>query len=160
MTFDELYAAYADPVYAFLRFKVRDVHLAEDLFQDTFLAAYKELSQGRQPEHPRAWLLTIAHRRMVDRLRRVSARDAPLEQAELAGVPDRREPTEAVLLQDLLDRLDDLSRTIVYALYVEGLTIQETAKLTGIPEGTVKSRCHAAKSKLSGWMKEAANDGR
>lgn len=160
MTFDQLYAAYADQVYSFLRFKIRDVHLVEDIFQDTFLAAYREISQGSQPANPKAWILTIAHRRMVDHLRRAYVRDAPLQQAETLGAPENPEPTDMIVLRELLNQLDDLSRTILYALYVEGLTIRETAQLMGIPEGTVKSRCHTAKSKLSGWMKEALDHAR
>lgn len=160
MTFDELYTAHADRVYAFLQFKLRDIHLAEDIFQDTFLTAYQEWSQDRKPKHPRAWLLTIAHRRMVDRLRKAPVRDVPLPPVETMGHRDDRDPTDTILLYDLLDRLDELSRTILYALYVEGLTIRETAQLTGMPEGTVKSRSYSAKSKLSRWMKEAVLDER
>ena len=153
MTFDELYAAHADRVYAFLRFKIRDAHLVEDLFQDTFLTAYEELSRNRVPDHPRAWILAIAHRRMVDRLRKMPERDVPFQQLERNGLQDDPDPTDAIFLRELLDRLDDLSRTILYALYVEGLTIRETAQFTGLPEGTVKSRSFAARSKLSRWMK-------
>lgn len=156
MTFDELYAGYADTVYSYLRYKIRDVHLVEDIFQDTFLAAYKELNQGRRdPEHPKAWLLTITHRRMVDRLRRSPPLETPLEPDE---TPDTQEWTDRILLEDLLARLDDSSRTILYAQYVEGLTVREIAGLMGIPEGTVKSRSHTARGKLIQWMKEEDTD--
>lgn len=158
MTFDELYAAHADRVYSFLRFKIRDAHLAEDIFQDTFLAAYQELSRNRLPDNPRAWILTIAHRRMVDRLRKMPDRVVPYPQLEISHPQDHPDLTEIVFLHDLLRRLDDLSRTIVYALYIEGLTIRETAHLTGLPEGTVKSRSFSARSKLSRWMKGTEDD--
>jgi RNA polymerase sigma-70 factor (ECF subfamily) len=154
MTFDEIYEEYADTVYSFLRYKIRDVHLAEDILQDTFLAAYREMTAGRLPERPKAWLLTIAHRRMVDRLRRIPSSETALEDGMEADVRDNGESAaEALHIKQLLGRLDAPSRTILYALYAEGLTIRETAEMLGIPEGTVKSRCHSAKSKLSVWMK-------
>ncbi|MCS7458918.1 RNA polymerase sigma factor [Paenibacillus doosanensis] len=159
MTFDELYASYADSVYSFLRFKIRDVHLVEDIFQDTFLTAFKEVDRGVQPEHPKAWLLTIAHRRMVDRLRREPDVGAMSEQEEAIGTDRQADWAEALYVRELLGKLEESSRTILYGLYVEGLSIQEIAGMLGIPEGTVKSRCHAAKKKLSGWMKEENRDG-
>ncbi|MCL6459073.1 MAG: RNA polymerase sigma factor [Gorillibacterium sp.] len=152
MTFEELYQDYADTVYSFLRFKLRDVHLVEDVFQDTFLSAYRELSLNRTPDSPKAWLLTIAHRRMVDRLRQTNVTQLSLT-PELIN-PDHQDFTTTLLLKALLDQLDDASRSVLYSLYVEGLTIRETSEFLRIPEGTVKSRAFTAKAKLKEWMKE------
>lgn len=154
MKFDEIYAQYADSVYSFLRYKIRDVHLVEDIFQDTFLTAYRELSNGRLPERPKAWLLTIAHRRMVDRLRREPVSETALEETIEADRRDNPQSTDSLFIEEMMNRLDEASRTILYSLYVEGLSVKETAVLLGIPEGTVKSRGFAARTKLSQWMWE------
>ena len=154
MTFDELYAAHADSVYSFLRYKIRDIHLVEDIFQDTFLAVYQEMNRGRLPTHPKSWLLTIAHRRMVDRLRRVPTQEVILLMGEALEQRENMDFAQRLFFHEQLDRLEEACRTILYALYVEGMTIRETAQMLGIPEGTVKSRSHTAKLKLSQWMKE------
>lgn len=159
MTFDELYATYADSVYSYLRFKIRDVHLIEDIFQDTFLAVYREMKEGRLPKHPKAWILTITHRRMVDRLRQMPTHETVLQEGITGSNRGGMEWTETVHLTDLLHRLDESARTILYALYVEGLTVREISVMMGIPEGTVKSRSYHAKLKLSQWMKEEGTDG-
>jgi RNA polymerase sigma factor (sigma-70 family) len=138
MTFDELYAAYADNVYSFLRFKITDVYLVEDIFQDTFLTTYRELLRQRFPEHPKAWLITIAHRRMVDRLRDKSNREDSMETEKALQVHSNDDWTERIEVKELLDSLDDASRLLIYSIYVEGLTIREAAQYLGIPEGTVK----------------------
>ncbi|WP_274361439.1 RNA polymerase sigma factor [Paenibacillus thermotolerans] len=159
MTFEELYMQYADCVYSFLRFKIRDVHLMEDMFQETFLAAYRELQAGRKPERPKPWLLTIAHRRMVDRLRRLPDRETALRESIPAGGSGGMDWTEAIHFSDLMNRLDESARTILYAQYVEGLSVGEIAAMLDIPEGTVKSRAYHAKCKLSEWLKEGGPNG-
>jgi RNA polymerase sigma-70 factor, ECF subfamily len=161
MTFDEMYEAHADRVYSFLRYKIRDVHLAEDIFQETFLTAFREMTAGRMPERPQAWLLTIAHRRMVDRLRRGPKAEAPLTEGDraLPLTSGGADMTVTAELSEFLHRLDESSRTILYAQYVEGLTVREISQMLGIPEGTVKSRSHSARSKLSKWMKKGDADG-
>lgn len=158
MTFEELYRNYADSVYSFLRFHIRDVFLVEDIFQDTFLSAYRELALGRQPDSPKAWLLTITKRRMVDRLRRTQSTELPL--APELGSGEQGSFTEKVMLESLIAQLKEPLREVLYALYVEGLTIRETAGLLAIPEGTVKSRAFTARAKLASWMKEESPNGR
>lgn len=157
MTFEELYRNYADSVYSFLRFRLQDAYLVEDIFQDTFLSAYREFAAERLPDSPKAWLLTIAKRRMVDRLRRSPEAELPLA-SELGG-GQQRSFTEQVMLKSLVGQLEEPLRDVFYALYVEGMTIRETAQLFAVPEGTVKSRAFTARNKLASWMKEESPDG-
>lgn len=159
MTFEELYETYADRVYAYLNFKIKDVHLVQDIVQDTFLTAFHQLAKGRPPDRPKAWLLTIAHRRMVDLLRRRPSNETVLEAGGALPESLQRDCADNVYIRDLLGRLDEVSRDMLYALYVEGLTIRETAQLLGIPEGTVKSRSYKARTRLAVWIKEDDLDG-
>ena len=46
MEFDRIYEEYADAVYSYLRFKLKDPHLIEDIFQETFLSVYSGLLKG------------------------------------------------------------------------------------------------------------------
>lgn len=155
MEFDGIYEQFADRVYSYLKFKLRDTHLIEDIFQDTFLSVYTNLDKAPRVRSMKAWILTIAHHKMVDRLRKSkmeTSSEIELEQAHEAS-PEHRLILRADL-SEMLSRLDDVSRTIMYCIYVESLTYREVAQLTGLSEGTVKSKCYYAKRKLMNWMEE------
>lgn len=70
MSFDEIYEAYLDSVYSFLKFKLKDDFLIEEVIQETFLAVYRSLDQFPEVKSVKAWIFTIAHRKMIDLLRR------------------------------------------------------------------------------------------
>ena len=158
MNFDQVYEQYADTVYSYLRFRLRDRHLVEDVFQDTFLAVYANLGSLLAAESRKAWILTIAHRKMVDRLRKQSSEALP-QQSNDRSDPSPSHEQQLVMQLDLelfMQRLDDVSRQILYGIYVEKLTYKELAAILGLPEGTVKSRCHYARNKMKEWLKEGA----
>ncbi len=159
MEFDRLYADYADTVYSYLRFKLKDAYLVEDIVQETFLSVYSNLRKAAQAESVKAWILTIAHHKMVDRLRR-SPPDTLREPENLAlTVPSYEKHIAMQLdLEQIVNRLDDVSRQIIYGIYVENLTYKEMAQILGIPEGTVKSKCHYARNKLKDWYKEESGN--
>lgn len=137
MDFDQLYDSYADTVFAYLKFHLRD------LFRETFLSVYRKLEQGESIRSPKTWILSIAYRRMADHWRKIS-------RVPLTPVPGPPEPHVRTLawsidgdmnVRELLDLLDPASRDIMHGVYVVGLTFREMAEVLGIPEGTVKSRC-------------------
>ena len=143
-----LYSAYADAVYGYLAFKLQDRQLVEDLVQETFLAAQEGLDRLETVHSPKAWLLAIAHNKMVGFLRRRPP-DLPLIW-EGAAVGD----SSALFVEEALKQLADLERTIVYGLYVEGFTYRELAEMLSLPEGTVKSKAHNARRHLYRWLQE------
>jgi len=157
LRFEEIYEACADSVYAYLRYRVRDPNLLEDIFQDTFLSVYRHLEKARQADSLQAWVIRIAHRRMVEHFRKVSrlmpADSAVIEQEHVTG---SAEPgvVESMAMDELLSRLDAESRTILYGIYAEGLTYRELSEMLDLPEGTVKSKCHYAKAKLKRMKEE------
>lgn len=149
MNFDEIYHTYLDTVYSFLKYKLRDEHLVEEVVQETFLAVYKGLAQLEQVDSVKAWLLSIAHHKMVDAVRKQKIVEVELEDSLEANtfVGD-------LSLQEMLYQLDEPAQTIIYSLYVEQLTCKQIASIVGIPEGTVKSKAFAARAKLRSWLKE------
>lgn len=70
MDFEVLYQEYADAVYGYLVFKLKDRQVVEDIMQETFLAAHQGIERLQKVNSPKAWLLSIAHNKMVDFLRR------------------------------------------------------------------------------------------
>lgn len=152
MEFDELYHTYVDSVYGYLLFKLNSKQLAEDLLQETFLAVYKQLKQEDTVITPRAWILSIAHHKMVDYLRKKVhlEQPTPLEQMP----PIWHEESSNIIVEEFLDQLDDLERTIIYGLYILGLSCAELGLILQIPEGTVKSKAYYARKRLRNWLQE------
>ena len=135
---------------------VGDRESAEDVVQETFLAAWRQASTYHvERGRARAWLLSIARHRAIDRIRR--SRGAG-EMAELdESTVDERAP-DAFLVTDqnlrrermrsALDTLPAEQREVVEMAFYGGLTHTEIAGQTGVPLGTVKGRLRLAMDKL------------
>lgn len=154
MDFAALYSEYVDAVYGYLAFRLRDKEVVEDLVQETFLAAHQRLDRLQEVASPKAWLLAVAHNKLVDYLRR-QQEHLPLQEENLAAAAGTA--PSRLFIQEALAQLAELERTIVYGLYVEGLTHRELAEMLGLPEGTVKSKAHYARKRLYYWLQEGSS---
>ena len=159
-----LYNQWGGHAMAIARRLLKDEADAEDVVQDTFLQLWgkaREFDPGRGSA--KAWILTIARTRALDRLRsrssahRKHAAEATVEQ------PAQTEPLELVEQRQSRDRLllalGSLSaeqRSALEMAYFEGLTQNEIAAQTGIPLGTVKTRTRLAMAKLAEVLEPAA----
>lgn len=122
-----------------------DEGLVEEVVQDTFLAVWKGAANYRGEGDVAAWMWGIAIRRLIDRQRR-----KPLRWLERSR--DVQSAEDAVLagvgygdLGPALDALSPELMAVVQATVLDGLTARETARLLGIPAGTVKTRLMRAK---------------
>jgi RNA polymerase sigma factor (sigma-70 family) len=143
---------------------VKDVGLAEDLAQDSLIAALEQWPAQGVPTNPGAWLMTIAKRRAIDRIRRNSL--AERKQDELGrDFEERQEATaaefDAVLEDDLGDDMLRLmfischpvlsteARVALTLRLLGGLTTDEIARAFLVPEPTVAQRIVRAKRTLA-----------
>jgi len=143
---------------------VRDVGLAEDLAQESLVAALEQWPESGVPDNPGAWLMATAKHRAIDRLRRAEVHERKTE--ELAReIELRREaegPDLAARIDDPFD--DDLLRLIFTACHpvlstdarvaltlrlLGGLTTREIARAYLVPESTIAQRIVRAKRTLS-----------
>ena len=142
------------PVYRLLVHLCRDVHLAEDLTQETFLVAWTKIRSFKAASSLNTWLHTIAYRKFID-----SCRQGERPKSVQSAVDDRQSrlpsPYEAALANDesrqlysALDRLTELDRDILVLHYLQGLSYQEMAAVLGEPNGTVKWRTSQAMERL------------
>jgi RNA polymerase sigma factor (sigma-70 family) len=142
---------------------LRDVPLAEDLTQETLLAALEHWSTTGVPEKPGAWLMAVAKRRALDHLRRgkMLARKHDVIAHDMAQEQQAMPDLDAALDDDIGDELlrliftachPRLSREARAALALKmicGLTTDEIARAFLIPEPTVAQRIVRAKRTLS-----------
>ena len=118
---------------------------AEDILQETYLAAYQAFPRLKDPAAFRPWLISIARNKWRDWYRAQSRRlDTPVE--ELPELPAENEPDTAV--EETLARLSDRDARMLRLFYLEELPQREIARQLSIPEGTVKSRLSAARSRF------------
>jgi len=150
MSFDRIYATYIDMVYSYLKFKLKEEHIVEDLVQETFLAVYKQREKLPNKDSVKAWILAIAHNKMVDVLRKPKIKEVMLNDNHNV---DYTQP-DNLFLEQCIKQLDEECQLIIYGLYVEQLTCRQLAEILGCPEGTVKSKAYTARKQLRGWLKE------
>ncbi|WP_327681831.1 RNA polymerase sigma factor [Kitasatospora sp. NBC_00458] len=123
----------------------------EDAVQEAVLAATLQWPAEGVPDSPRGWLVTVAHRRLVDRLRSDRAR-REREWATAAEVlPEEVPGTDDTLLLLFLcchPALTGASQTALTLRAVGGLTTAEIARAFLVPEGTMAARISRAKQRI------------
>ncbi len=145
--FDALYDRHAARVYHLLRRLTGDLHAAEDLTQDTFLAAYRALSGWRGRGAFGTWLCGIACRQYANWRRRTGREECePLDEGDEL-VDSHSDPWLRWTEHDLARRLEqamallpDSCREAFVLVKVEGFSYREAAALLDVPLGTVQSR--------------------
>ena len=170
---EELLGRYQNKLMAFIYSMVRDYHLAEDIFQETFIRVYRQADRFKTEYKFKTWLYTIAANRCRDELRKLSRRPSvPLDgSGNLAGrefqekrpisLPDKgagpREIAKArefiKMLEEELGGFSPQHREVVVMNRLLGLKYDEIAEVLGIPSGTVRSRLHYALAQLRERLK-------
>jgi RNA polymerase sigma-70 factor (ECF subfamily) len=141
-----------DPLYRFLRQLTRHVEDAEDLAQQTLIRVHRNAAKFDGRVRLRTWIFAIAlaeYRRW--RRRRLWL---PL----LCDTPSKGDLAEntadSEVLLCALSKLSPSMRASFLLHYVEGLSIEEIAVIEGVPEGTVKSRLHFARTRLKTLLEQ------
>lgn len=126
---------------------------ADDLYQETWLRAVKNISQYDPTREFEPWLTRICvntYRNVLRRLARspfLDFRTNEEKDAQINAVPDA-EKADYSPLYEAIDRLPEKYRIAVILFYFQDMDITATAQVMGIPEGTVKSRLSKARKLL------------
>ena len=142
--FADLYRAHFGPLSGYALALVGDPGVAVDVAQEAFTRLYTRLGRIRDP---RAWLFFVATNLAHDHWRR-SGRDRALTDALTPLTPSAGAPHDP-WLRDLVERLPERLATPVLLHYYADLPVEEVARLTRRPVGTVKRRLHEARARLS-----------
>ncbi len=132
---------------------------ALDVAQEVFVRVWKRLDTCRDPERLAAWLLSIARNACLDHLRRRKARppaqDIPADElyslADPGQATDQRteEQDRQHVLERALQQLSEINREAILLKDIQGLPLEEMARMLDLPLGTVKSRCSRARAELA-----------
>lgn len=154
----DLYETYADDVYRYILFLLRDENLAEDLTQDTFLKVHIHHNKFKNQSSIRTWILKIARNTTFDHLRRTQK--IQLDFNELIElISDYATPEHDVLRKErvhlLYQALGELKpdyREVIIFRKIHELSIRETALILEWTEDQVKAKQARALLKLKDVM--------
>lgn len=144
-TIDELRASYAGPLFVYAVRRLGDRDAAEEVVQDTLLAAWRHAHRydpGRGTFV--GWLFAIAHNVTIDHRRRSDARPdvVPLTDTAATSSAEVDRALDAWQLAQALAELSDEHRDAIVDVHYLGFTVREVAARRDLPEGTVKSRIY------------------
>ena len=143
--FEALLASCKTAVERWVRSRMSNSADAEDVLQETYLAAFQGFSALRNPDAFLPWLLGIARRKYADWVRAQVRRKEIL----LDHLPERAEdPPEDNAVEETLHTLPERDRLMLRLFYQEMLSQKQISAKLQIPEGTVKSRMSAARDRF------------
>lgn len=163
---EEIWALHGPALARYVRHFVSDPSLAEEVLQDTLVAAWRGAARFGGRSSLRTWLCGIARRQALGALRRRARTDGrasgavdpdslpaagPMPQDAMEVADDRAS------LASALRRLSPLHREVLLLTFVQGLAYEEQAEALRVPVGTVKSRIFNAKRALRAVLEEGCS---
>jgi RNA polymerase sigma-70 factor, ECF subfamily len=162
----ELYDLYGRLAYSLVLRVVRDVAVAEDLVQETFLRVWNRVrSIDTEKGAIGPWILAIARNRAIDYLRSSEGRDrsvaVELDETDHASLYHEMEAgilhsDQVRRVKAAMDKLEPNHRTVMELAYFEGLSQSEMSAKMGQPLGTIKTWVRAALQSLRDELGVAA----
>jgi RNA polymerase sigma-70 factor (ECF subfamily) len=156
--FERLLEKYRRPVYGIVRRMVRTDEDAQDLAQEAFIRAFKNLKQFDPDRRFSSWLFRIANNLCIDHYRRRKLSTVPMvrspdgESEETWEFPDDSpDPAQAFSdrersrrLLAAVESLPPTYRAVILLRHQQGLAYEEIAESLDVPLGTIKARIHRA----------------
>lgn len=149
--FDRLVERFHPPLYNYVRRLTGSDDAAADAVQDVWVRVVRGLPRLREPERLRAWIFSIAHRTLMDRLR-VQYSDLEvtgIDVSEHAAEPDDLTAEEqSAAVHAALETMPLIEREILTLFYLRELSLSDISAALDLPIGTVKSRLFRARRLL------------
>jgi RNA polymerase sigma-70 factor (ECF subfamily) len=156
-----LYARHNVRVYRFILRLTGNQSLAEDLVSEVFLDVWRQAEGFEAKSQASTWLLAIARYKALSALRRRT--DEQLDEQMAATIEDTAADPETVvytkdrntIVQKCLKQLSPAHREVIDLVYYHEKSVDEVAKIVGVPAATVKTRMFYARSKMADLLHQA-----
>ncbi len=149
----------------FARALTNDPVFSDDLVQDTLERALTRLHLFDETRNLRTWLYTILRNLFINEVRKHGQRGYHVNIDEVVehNFAQDANQTDSMIGQEIvkaLTQLPDEQREVLVLVGLESMTYEETAKVVGVPVGTVMSRLSRARAKLRDIMDDDNTEGR
>jgi RNA polymerase sigma-70 factor, ECF subfamily len=156
-----LYARHNVKVYRFILRLTGNQSLAEDLVSEVFLDVWRQAEGFESKSQVSTWLLAIARYKALSALRRRT--DEHLDDQMAATIEDTADNPETVvgtkdrntIVQKCLTQLSPAHREVIDLVYYHEKSVDEVARIVGVPPATVKTRMFYARNKMADLLKQA-----
>ena len=159
--FGELYRLYVEQVFRYLFSKIGNLHEAEDVTAQTFLAAFESFDKFRQDGHFASWLFGIARNKAMDHFRR---RDNLSSMDESSEIPVEDNTLSKVIqteqeqaLSKLIQALTEKERELLRLRFLAEMSFPEIARFLHRNEEAVKKRTYRLLARLHSQL-EVSNE--
>ena len=151
---DELVKKYQSPIRRFfLNLTCGDSELSDDLAQDTFIKAYTNIASFKNLSSFSTWLYRIAYNIFYDYIRsRKETNDLDAREVDAISSVEQDNLGQKMDVYQSLKTLKEIERTCITLFYMEDVSIEKIAGITGCPVGTVKSHLSRGKEKLANYL--------
>lgn len=159
--FAELYDRYSPLVFSLVVRIVKETAEAEDVLQEIFFTIWNKATLFNEEKGSvYTWIVTIARRKAIDRLRskELVNRGERMDEELVGAIPDAAYMTNPLnaaigteyeaMLRSAMELLSDQQRTVIELSYYEGYTQEQISKRLNLPLGTVKTRMRQGLMKL------------
>ena len=157
---DELVKKYQSPIRRFfLNLTCGDSELSDDLAQDTFIKAYTNIASFKNLSSFSTWLYRIAYNIFYDYIRsRKETNDLDAREVDAISSVEQDNLGQKMDVYQSLKTLKEIERTCITLFYMEDVSIEKIAGITGCPVGTVKSHLSRGKEKLANYLNKNGYD--
>jgi len=159
--FSTLYDRYKNRVFGFLVRMTSNREIAEDLLQDTFLAAMRNATQFDRSRNFLSWIFGIAHKRTIDYFRHVKVENEHTEDAEKSLNNSQLQPDERLdsqnlntILNDALKTLDPMQREVFLLRELGDVPFKDLAVMMDCPINTALGRMRLALKNIRKELKK------
>ena len=159
--FREVVRAHGAGVFAFFAGNLSDHHVAEDLTQETFVAAYRNLATLGEAGKLEPWLLAIARNKLMNHLRQryrpgsaVNTLNSEIAH-ELIAESDRLDGRCQEMisrLRECVDRHADNDRSLIHARYFDNEAVQDIARRLSTTVGAISSQLYRLRHQIRACM--------
>ncbi len=155
--YNECVNLYADNVYRFIFKNLRHEEDARDIVQSAFEKMWRNRDVVKN-EKSKSYLFTVAYNQMIDHIRKVKRISLTEDFSETSnGVYHQPATSARKTLQEALDRLNEIQRSLVMLKDYEGYSYEEIGTITGLNESQVRVYLHRARITLRNYSVSREN---
>lgn len=149
--FGQLVTAYEQGLRRFIFNLCGDEELTNDLAQDTFLKAYLAIRSFQGISRFKTWLYRIGYNEFLShrRAQHIITNEIPPDDDSVSPstITDAR-----LTIEQCISQLSEAERTVVILFYLDDMPIKKIVEITGMPDGSIKSHLHRAKSRMRQFL--------